>query len=249
MNLHDLTANSYYTNEYGIVLLDDCLQGMKNMDDNIIDVSFTSPPYNDTGTKNEDVANITSSNTHKKYLDVEYRKDWYEWQCEVIDEMLRVTRKYVLYNVQGLSKTRKDIYKIIGKYANRIHDILIWYKPNGCPTSTPHKISNKYEMVLILKPDGVKGCDVNSKFYTNVIVNNINPNKDYAKIHRAVMNKDFCSEIIKEFTQENDIVLDPFMGLGTTALCCMEQNRKFVGFELCETYITEMAKRLDNYKK
>ena len=103
-------------------------------------------------------------------------------------------------------------------------------------------------MVLILKPDGVKGCDVNSKFYTNVIVNNINPNKDYAKIHRAVMNKDFCSEIIKEFTQENDIVLDPFMGLGTTALCCMEQNRKFVGFELCETYITEMAKRLDNYK-
>ena len=248
MNLHDLTENSYYTNEYGIVLLNDCLQGMKNMDDNIVDVSFTSPPYNDTGTKNEDVANITSSNTHKKYLDVEYRKDWYEWQCEVIDEMLRVTRKYVLYNVQGLSTTRKDIYKIIGKYANRIHDILIWYKPNGCPTSTPHKISNKYEMVLILKPDGVKGCDVNSKFYTNVIVNNINPNKDYAKIHRAVMNKDFCSEIIKEFTQENDIVLDPFMGLGTTALCCMEQNRKFVGFELCETYITEMAKRLDNYK-
>ena len=56
MNLHDLTENSYYTNEYGIVLLNDCLQGMKNMDDNIIDVSFTSPPYNDTGTKNEDVA-------------------------------------------------------------------------------------------------------------------------------------------------------------------------------------------------
>ena len=44
MNLHDLTENSYYTNEYGIVLLNDCLQGMKNMDDNIVDVSFTSPP-------------------------------------------------------------------------------------------------------------------------------------------------------------------------------------------------------------
>lgn len=93
MNLNELFENADYVNEKGIVLLGDCLQGMKNMDDNIVDVSFTSPPYNDTGTKNEDVSKLKSSNTHKKYLDVEYRKDWFEWQCEIIDEMLRVTKK------------------------------------------------------------------------------------------------------------------------------------------------------------
>lgn len=249
MNLHELCEESYYSNDNGIVLLGDCLEGMKKMDDNIIDVSFTSPPYNDTGSKNEDVAHIKSSNTHKKYINVETRKDWFEWQCEVIDEMLRVTKKYVLYNVQGIKNNRKDLYKIIGRYADNIHDILIWYKPNGCPTSTPNKLSNKYEMVLILKPKGVKGVSVNSKYYTNVIVQNINSNKEYAKIHRAVMNKEFCDEIIKEFTEENDVVLDPFMGLGTTALSCMEQNRKFVGFELCDTYIEEMSKRLENFYK
>ena len=83
----------------------------------------------------------------------------------------------------------------------------------------------------------------------NVIQTQNNSKNPYAKIHRAVMNKDFCDEVIKEFTQEGDVVLDPFMGMGTTALCCMEQNRKFVGFELCDTYLEEMKNRLDSFYK
>lgn len=214
----------------------DCIEGMKKIDTNSIDVSFTSPPYNDSGTKNEDVAVLKSHNTHKKYEHVEYRKDWFEWMCECIDEMLRVSKKYVLFNVQGIKSNRKNVYKLIGHYADRIHDIVIWYKPNGAPTSTPHKLSNKYEFLLILKSDGVKGVDVTSRFYTNVIVQNINSNKEYSKIHIALMAKGFCDEVIKEFTSENDIVLDPFMGLGTTALSCIEQNRQFIGFELSQKY-------------
>lgn len=158
------------------------------------------PPYNDSGTKNEDVGNIKGANTHKKYLDTEYRKDWFEWQCEVIDEMLRVSKKLVIYNVQGLIKNRANIYKIIGKYADQIHDIVIWYKPNGAPTSTPNKISNTYEYLILLKPKGVKGVDVQSRFYRNVIIKNVNANNPYKNIHRAVMSKSFCDEVIKEFT-------------------------------------------------
>lgn len=222
----------------------DCLDLLKEMDDKCVDVCFTSPPYNDTGTKNESVSNV-KSNTHKKYLHVENRKDWFEWQCEVIDEMLRVGKKYVLYNVQGLLSNRRDVYKLIGKYADRIHDIVIWYKPNGTPTSTPHKLSNKYEFLLVLKCNGVKGVDVTSKFYTNVIVQNINSNKEFAKIHRAVMNKAFCDEVIREFTSEGDIVLDPFFGMGTTGVSCVEQGRHYIGFELCDTYVTSAEDRIN----
>ena len=92
-NLRELCNDAYYINGGGIILSGDCLNGMKTMADNIIDVSFTSPPYNDTDSKNEDVANPTSKSTHKKYLNVETRKDWFEWQCDVIDEMLRVSKK------------------------------------------------------------------------------------------------------------------------------------------------------------
>lgn len=219
----------------------DCVEGMKSMEAKSVDVSFTSPPYNDTGTSKTD---MHTNNTHRKYEIPEMRKDWFNWQCEVIDQMLRVTKKYVLYNVQGLKNNRENIYKLIGHYSERIHDILVWYKPNGCPTGTPNKLSNKYEMVLILKPDGVKGVDVNSKFYTNVIVQNINSNKEFAQHHKAVMSKPFCDEIIKEFTKEGDIVLDPFMGMATTAVSCIEQNRKFIGFEIYPKYFELAQKRI-----
>lgn len=229
--------------EFDYIEKGDCLTLMKELPDNCVDVSFTSPPYNDSGNENESIER--KQGTHRKYLQVETRSDWFEWQCEIIDEMLRLSKKLVIYNVQGLKNNRKNIYKIIGKYNERIHDIVIWYKPNGTPTSTPNKISNTYEYLLLLKPDGVKGVDVSSKHYRNVIVKNTNTNKEYSKVHRAIMNKDFCDEVIKEFTKEGDVVLDPFMGLGTTAVSCVEQNRHYVGFEIAEEYFDICCQRLD----
>lgn len=229
----------------------DCLEGMKLMPDKCVDVSFTSPPYNDKGHSDtvSDTGKFKShTDHHTKYKWNDFREDWYQWQCDVIDEMLRVSKKYVLYNVQGIKNSRHDIYKIIGKYADRIHDILIWHKPAGQPCSNPHKISNRYEFVLILRCDGVHGVDVNSNFYTNVIYLNGNTNRDFSKIHRAVMAKNFCDEIIKEFTKPGDIVLDPFFGLGTTGVSCIEQGRHYVGFEIFEEYFNIANDRLNDAK-
>lgn len=235
--------------KYDYIKQGDCLKLLNEMEDNTVDVCFTSPPYNDTGTKSEDVAKPKNGSTHKKYLHVEMRKDWFEWQCEVIDEMLRVSKKLVIYNVQGLKSNRDDVYKIIGKYHDVIHDIIIWYKPNGTPTSTPFKISNKYEFLILLKPKGVKGVSVNTQFgYNNVICLLSNKNKEFSKIHRAVMSKDLCDEIIKEFTKPNDIVLDPFFGMGTTGVSCVEQSRHYIGFELCQEYVEKAQERIKNSK-
>ena len=234
-------------NDKDIVICGDCLEQMKRMPSKFVDVFFTSPPYNDSGTENEDVANLKSNNTHKKYETVERHDDWFEWQCEVIDEALRVTKKYVLYNIQGISNNRTNVYKLIGKYADRIHDILIWNKINGAPTSTPHKISNTYEYVLIIKPDGVDGVDVKDNFFRNVINLNINPNKDYGKIHRALMSQEFCDTIIYQFTQEGDTVLDCFNGLGTTMLSCQKYNCSYIGIELSEKYCQTTIERFLEY--
>lgn len=55
--------------------------------------------------------------------------------------------------------------------------------------------------------------------------------------HSAVFPIALPSWFIKLFTQEGDIVLDPFMGVGTTALACLELNRKYIGIELKKEYI------------
>lgn len=59
------------------------------------------------------------------------------------------------------------------------------------------------------------------------------------------MSKAFCDEVIKEFTSPGDIVLDPFFGMGTTGVCCIEQNRKYIGFELCQEYVDKAQERIN----
>ena len=231
--------NEFLEKNLNSVVLGDCLELMKNLDDKSIDVCFTSPPYNSLGNEGDKV-----QHSHQKYLQQETWENWLDFQYNIIDEMLRVTKKYVLYNIQAIKSNRANVYELIGHYSNRIHDILIWYKPNGAPTSTPHKISNKYEMILILKPDGVDKVDVNSQYYTNVIQRGICSNNEYKDIHKAVMNYDLALEIIKEFTRERDIVLDPFFGTGTTGVACKALNRDFIGFEINQTYIDAAINRL-----
>ena len=225
----------------------DCLEGMKMMEDNSVDVSFTSPPYGDTG-NGSDFKRKGGSHTKYEIPEIKTRKqkDWFEWQCQIIDEMLRVTKKLVIYNVQGLKSNRKNVYKIIGHYNEQIHDIVIWYKKSATPTSTKHKLSNRYEYIILLKPKGVKGVDVNSEFKWNVFDINKNTNNPYSNIHKAVMSKQLCDEVIKEFTRPGDLVLDPFMGVGTTALSCEENGRDFIGFEIFKKYCDIATNRLND---
>lgn len=222
----------------------DCLEEMKKMPDGCVDVVFTSPPYNDSGTSESDKEN----KRHFKYEVAEDREDWFEWQVECINEMLRVCKRQVLYNIQPILNNKADVYRLIGHFADRIDNILIWYKPNAQPQHYPHRIANYYEMVLILKGKDFDKLYINSNGYTNVIVKNINANSKYSEIHRALMSRSFCDEIIREFTQEGDTVLDCFMGLATTGLSCIRHNRNFVGIELHKPYfdIAEELMKADN---
>jgi len=51
---------------------------------------------------------------------------------------------------------------------------------------------------------------------------------------------------LEHFTKENDLILDPFMGSGTTALACLNMNRNYIGFEINQSYIDFAEKRILN---
>ena len=203
----------------------DCLEEMRKMPSGGVDVVFTSPPYNDSGYTDNDKKN----KRHFKYENAENRDNWYEWQIECIEEMLRVAKRQVLYNIQPILNNKSDVYRLIGYFADKIDNILIWYKPNAQPQHYPHRIANSYEMVLILKGKEFNTLYINSNGYSNVIVKNINSNPYFSDKHRALMSERFCDEIIREFTQPNDVILDPFMGLATTGISCNKLNRNFIG--------------------
>lgn len=219
------------------MILGDCLEKMRDMPDGFVDVVFTSPPYNDSGVSESDRVN----KRHFKYEVAEGREDWLDWQTECINEMLRVAKRQVLYNIQPILSNKKDVYALIGRFADKIDNILIWYKPNAQPQHYPHRIANFYEMVIILKGKTFNKLYVNSNGYKNVIVKNINSNHAFSDKHRALMSEDFCQEIVSNFTLETDTVLDPFMGLATTGITCAKLGRNFVGIEIYEPYF-EIAK-------
>ena len=229
--------DSYLVNDQYLLILDDCINVLKAMPDQCVDVVFTSPPYNDSGATDRDM----ETKRHTKYEYFENRKDWFDWQCDVINELLRITRRHILYNVQPILNNKADVYKLIGQFSDKIDQILIWYKPNAQPQHYPHRIANFYEMVLVLKGKEFDKLYINSDGYKNVITQNINPDHNYSEQHRAVMSKKFADEIIKEFTKPDEIVFDPFMGLATTGVCCAEQGREFIGCEIHKPYF-EIAK-------
>ena len=63
------------------------------------------------------------------------------------------------------------------------------------------------------------------------------------------MRYDVAEYFIKKFTKENDIVLDMFMGCGTTALACINNKRNYIGFEIAEEYLKICQDRLNGIDK
>ena len=183
--------------------LGDCFKIIKTMRDDSVDVSFTSPPYN--------------SIRHKKYKnyndDVD---DYFKFLCNFTNELLRITKKTIIINLQTNYYNKKDIYKYIGKYCEEITRVIIWKKTNPTPSSMRHRLTNSYEMFLIFSKNGI--VSTNSVFMKDVIEYPINSFR--IKGHKAIMNKEIADLFIKEFTNENDIVLDCFMGTGTTGISC-----------------------------
>ena len=218
----------------------DCLEEMRKMADKSFDVVFTSPPYNDSGHTEKDKEN----KRHFKYEVSEVREDWLDWQIECIDEMLRVARRTVLYNVQPILSNKADVYKLIGHYADKIDNIITWYKPNAQPQHYPNRIANFYEWVIVFRAKEFGKLWVSTTGYANVIVKNINGNRDYSDVHGAVMSEPFCSEVINQFVMPSESVLDPFMGLATTGVVCNKLKHSFTGIELYKPYYELAEERM-----
>ena len=214
------------------ILNGDCLSLIKDLEDKSVDVSFTSPPYN-----------RIRNDTYEHYNDT--LKDYYSFLVSITDEMLRVSKKQVIVNIQQNHFNKSDVFKYIGHYSDKIKGIVIWEKTNPQPSTNPRNdgtfsITNAFEYFFVLG-DSNKEFRANAKI-TNVISTSVN--SKHVRGHGAIMKKEVCDWFISNFTSENDVVLDPFMGCGTTAVCCLEQNRHYIGYEICEEYCDIIATRL-----
>lgn len=212
------------------ILCGDCMELIKDIPDNAVDVCFTSPPYN-----------RIRNDTYALYDDV--LQDYYTMLVNITDEMLRVARRDVIVNIQMILFNKVDVCRYIGNYADKMKGIIIWQKNNPQPASNPKEdtfsITNSYEFFFVLSANGDNEFRAFNKI-KNIVSTNVN--SEHFQGHGAVMKKEVCEYFIENFTRGGEIVLDPFMGMGTTGLVCAEKKRHYIGFELVPEYC-ERAKR------
>lgn len=119
--------------------------------------------------------------------------------------------------------------------------MIEWIKTNPQPlNSSLNYLTNSREIAIVC----VKGSKptFNSKYDNGIYHFPLQGGRD--RFHPTQKNLDLFKELIKKHSNENDTVLDTFLGSGTTALACKETNRKFVGCEADETFYKKLSERL-----
>jgi len=197
----------------------DCLEVMKEMEDNSVDYVFTSPPYN-----------RKRNDKYEQYSDT--LNDYYSSLIGWTDEMLRVSINLVFINIQKNYYQSSDVYRFIGNYHKEIKEIIIWEKSNPMPASG-NSITNAYEFIFVMSNKDIK-LKSKTTYTKNHLTTSVNPDTD--KRHKAIMNKAVSDWCLEKFIPQGCLVLDPFMGLGTTALSAIKNKCNFIGIEISEEY-------------
>ena len=213
----------------------DCLEGLKELESNSIDLIVTSPPYN------------IGIDYGKEYLDELSMKDYKKWILGVYMQLFRVIKDggLVCINVgnQRNSGLPHHTYFLLKESCFNIIKEIFWYK--GL-----YYIQGETIFVCCKGEDYNKYYTKNDGFYSNGQFSTIwemrykNGESKKKLNHNAFFVKQLPRNFILVNTKEGDIVLDPFSGTGTTALASKELKRKFIGFEINPEYIKISNKRL-----
>lgn len=213
------------------------------MGNKFVDLVVTSPPYN-MRTRIRDGKYTTrgkSEHFSKKYthfsddLPIE---EFFETHKTILHELLRVS-KIVCYNFQIVTGSKEAFFKIIGCFGEYIKDIIIWDKGHGQPAMNEMVLNSCYEMILILEDNGKIGRVIENAQFKRGEMNNIIRTGKPQKIvgtHGASFPESLVSKLIKAFSKEGDLIYDPFMGTGTTAVVAKRFNRNWIGSEITEEY-------------
>ena len=237
-------------NWLGKIHCGDCVEQMNLMPAGSVGMVVTSPPYNlrnSTGNGMKDgrggkwanAALIEGYDTHE---DTMPHDEYVKWQRDCLTAMMRVLREdgAIFYNhkwrVQaGLLQDRADIVKDFP-----VRQIIIW-KRNGGINFNPGYFLPTYEVIyLICKPEFKLAPKANALGDVWEIPQELN------NPHPAPFPVELAQRCIQSTTAE--IVLDPFMGSGSTALAAEQVGRKWVGIEKSKEYCKVSRERLEAHR-
>ena len=266
-------------NQFNRLIHQDCVDGMKELEDNVIDLTVTSPPYDDLRSYND--SSSWNFNTFTLVADELYRV------TKVGGVVVWVIGDAVVKGSETGSSFKQALYFM--ELGFKLHDTMI-YEKNGSPFPARrdgNRYSQLFEYMFVLSKDTKPKtanllCDKPNRWagYTHfgkgsirqkdgqLVERNIKPIPEYsprnniwkyntgknystkdeiAFEHPAIYPESLARDHILTWSNENELVLDPFMGSGTTIVCCMETKRNYIGYEIDDEYYNIARKRLSRH--
>ena len=238
----------------------DCLELFKNIPDNSVDMTFADPPFN-------------LKKNYNSYNDSLEFKNYLDWCEKWIFEMVRVTKptgsifihnipKWLTFFTNSLNKFACFKHWIsweaptspMGKSLQPAHYGILFYTKKNKSSKIyelrhPHKRDRKQG--FLLKDYGGKKDGLHhfgpliSDVWTDIHRIKHNKNRD---AHPCQLPIHLLDRIILMTTDQNDIVLDPFSGTGTTAISAKRLGRQYIGFEMDLNYVKISEEKLSNTK-
>ncbi|MCF8013177.1 site-specific DNA-methyltransferase [Candidatus Woesearchaeota archaeon] len=226
----------------------DCLEYLKTLPDNSVDLVVTDPPYN------------VSQKANIKYGNLNIVKNFGEWDFGFDPEPVMAELKRVLKPKGQIfvfcSTEQIPQYMAIFKQNWFFRNLLVWCKTNPAPrlSKTNFVFANEYILYAINDPETKPGQVTfnfqGHKEMHNTLITSALQGKErlrdenHKAVHPTQKPLSILRKLIEIASNRGDIVLDPFMGVGSTAVACKETGRNFLGCDLDKIYHAISLKRI-----
>lgn len=222
------------------IRLGNAIELIKQLPAESIDCVVTDPPYKVTSRGN--AGNTGGMLTKKVYMQGRVFAENDVKITDFADQLYRVLKEqthcYVMCNQINLQPYLNELTKV----GFKVTRVLIWDKGN--------KISNQFymgqvEFIIFCrkgKSKRVNNCGISELI---AIPNKKTKRKDGSNYHDTEKPVALMQLLIEQSTAEGDVVLDPFVGIGATAVACVKTGRRFIGYELDKTYYTVAIGRVN----
>lgn len=221
---------------------EDCYSGIKNIPADSIDLVIIDPPYDINTRKNRVGYNRIAKSILKVENTLVNHNLTESYDFSLLEELIRVMKKINIY-IWCSKKQIEDYLKFfVDKHKCR-YEILIWNKTNAMPLYSNKYINDKEYCLYFRKEAKCNPANYDDAKTVYISTNNTKDRIQYG--HPTIKPVDLIRKFIRNSSNENDIVLDCFMGSGTTAVSCIKEKRNYIGFEINKKYYDICLKRIN----
>lgn len=240
----------------------DTIETMKLIDEKSIQAIVTSPPYrasirNDNLKYPDAVGVVDDNQTEEEFI---------QWMVDIFHQYERILKDdgTIAFNISYTTHSPSLPYHVINAIFQNtgfmISDTLAWKKSScvplaGHPTAMTRVVEpvyifvkkdffNKTKANKVVKSISDSGQKFFTAYYNHLEAKN---NDGKVKGHAATYSTDFASYFVNLYSGVGDLILDNFMGTGTTGVACKDLNRDYIGIDLFEKYAQYAQDRINNH--